>query len=337
MKDSDDSGTLRSRALVTGGSGVLGRQIAGALLERGTAVRILDRASPPPGLEKAEFIMGDITDADRVDEACRGCSVVFHLAARMPQAFLSDEAFYEVNVSGTRHIIDGCTRHGVPVLVFASTIEIYGPRTDFPVREDAPKLFTGVYSRNKWECEQMLHKARERHGLHVSMLRMPMIVGPGFYHEKSVLEMMRRVRRGKPLPLPGGPDIPLTIVAASDAANAFLAAAERKEADGKAFNIASGRGEPTRAFFSRFINAVGSRSRIVPIPRWIMSPVVSLSVRLGKPFPLVGTPAELLPFSLTGGDYDISCAREHLGYAPKKDCLTAMVEVYNWLQERSLI
>jgi dTDP-glucose 4,6-dehydratase len=254
----------------------------------------------------------------------------------MPQARLSENGFRRVNVDGTRNVAEGCLRHKVPALIFASTIEIYGAQTNFPIHEESPKLFTGIYSRNKWECERMLLEYR-KHGLRVSMLRMPMIMGAGFYHEKAVLSMMRRVRSGKPLPLPGGPEIPFTVVAASDVANAFLAAFDREEADGEAFNISAGPAEPTRAFFSRFIKTVGSHSRIVHIPRWIMPPLISLAVKLDIPLPLVDTPAELLPFALTGGDYDISKARKILGYEPQKDALSALVETYHWVLEQKLI
>jgi len=323
-----------SRVLVTGGSGVLGRAVTRALLERGVRVRVFDLADPPAEAQDAEFVRGDVTRAEAVIGACRGCDAVFHLAARMPQARLSEQGFRAVNVEGTRHAADGCVRHGVPTLVFASTIEMYGPQRRFPIREDAPKLFSGVYSRNKWESERMLRAYRARHGLRVSMLRMPMILGPGFHHEKSVLEMMRRVRLGRPLPLPGGPEIPFTAVASADAARAFVLAVGRDEADGEAFNITSGRGEPTRAFFARFVRAVGSRSRVVPVPRWVLAPAIALAVNLRRPLPLVATPAELLPFALTGGDYDIAKAAERLGYHPHTDCLTALVDLYHEVARR---
>lgn len=326
-----------SRVLVTGGSGVLGRAATRALLDRGVKVRVLDLTPPPAEPGDVEFVRGDVSHAGVVHDACRGCAAVFHLAGRMPQARLSPEGFHAVNVEGTRHAADGCVRHGVPTLVFASTIEMYGPQKTFPVREDAPKLFSGEYSRNKWASERLLRACRDRHGLRVSMLRMPMILGAGFYHEKSVLEMMRRVRRGRPLPLPGGPEIPFTAVAATDAARAFLLAAERDEADGEAFNITSGRGEPARALFNRFARAVGSRSRVVPVPRWIVAPAIALAVRFDRPLPLVDTPAELLPFALTGGDYDIAKAGERLGYHPRTDCLTALVELYRHLASRGLL
>jgi len=326
-----------SRALVTGGSGVLGRALTRALCDRGVEVRVFDLAPPPPTQGTVRFIRGDVACNEAVCEACRACSAVFHLAGRMPQARLSEEDFWAVNVDGTRHVAEGCVRHGVPTLVFASTIEIYGPQKRFPIPEDAPKRFTGIYSRNKWECERLLRTFRARHGLRVSMLRMPMILGAGFYHETSVIEMMRRVRRNRSLPLPGGREIPFTAVAATDAAAAFLAAAERKEADGEAFNVTAGRGEPTRALFSRFIRAVGSRSRVVPVPRWIVAGAIALAVRMNRPLPGLDTPVELLPFALTGGDYDIAKARTLLQFAPRADCLTALVETYRDLTRRNVI
>ena len=325
------------KALVTGGSGLLGRHLVTALKKRGMEARIFDMTPPPEELGSVEFVKGNVTDTEAVHEACRGCAVAFHLAGRMPQARLSENGFRRVNVEGTRNVAEGCLRHKVPALIFASTIEIYGAQKNFPIHEDSPKLFTGIYSRNKWECERMLLEYRKHHGLRVSMLRMPMIMGAGFYHEKAALSMMRRVRNGKPLPLPGGPDIPFTIVAASDVADAFIAAFQRKEADGEAFNISAGPAEPTREFFSRFIKTVGSTSRIAQIPHWIMPPLVYLAVKFDISLPMTDTPAELLPFSLTGGDYDISKARRILGYEPKKDALSALVETYRWVLEQKLI
>jgi nucleoside-diphosphate-sugar epimerase len=330
----DDSNELK--ALVTGGSGLLGRHLVSALLNRGMQVRVIDLSPPPENLGSVDFIKGSVTDAGLVMEACRGCSVAFHLAGRMPQARLSKDGFWQINVGGTKNVAEGCVLHGVPALIFASTIEIYGAQKDFPIHEESPKLFTGTYSRNKWECEQMLLDYRKKHGLKVSFMRMPMIMGAGFYHEKAALSMMRRVCYGKPLPLPGGPDIPFTIVAATDVADAFIAAYEIKEADGEAFNISAGPAEPTREFFSRFIEAVGSKSRITHIPHWIMPPIVYLAVKLDISLPMTDTPAELLPFSLTGGDYDISKATRVIGYKPKKSALDALIETYQWVLDQKL-
>ncbi len=328
---------MKAKALITGGSGVLGRHVTQALHARGIAVRILDLKRPPNDVDGIEFVRGDITDPEAVDMACKGCTGVFHLAGQMPQARLDEKGFHAVNVEGTRYVAEACVRHSIGYCIFASTIEMYGPQKQFPIAEDASKLFTGIYSRTKWQAEQLLLDYRKRYGLKVVMLRMPMILGPGFYHEKSVLEMMRRVRKGRPIPLPGGPPIPFIAVAASDAAEAFVLASLVDDADGEAFNIAAARAEPCRELFTSFIEAVGSRSRIIPVPRWIIGAVVFAAVKLDMSLPFVHTPPELLPFALTGGDYDISKARTILTFSPKKDCLTALIETYSWAVKQGMI
>jgi nucleoside-diphosphate-sugar epimerase len=145
------------KVLVTGGSGVLGRALISKLLEQGREVIVYDLKPPPQVHPKLVFIEGDVRDKQKVTKACKGCEIVFHLAAKMPQARLSEEGFYDINVRGTLNVADACVKNKVRRLVFASTTEIYGPQEiSTPLDEEAPKLFTGPYSRNKWECEKRL-------------------------------------------------------------------------------------------------------------------------------------------------------------------------------------
>ena len=52
--------------------------------------------------------------------------LVYHLAASLPQAKLTGEAFQQINVGGTANVLDGCVKYGVKRIVYASTIELYG-------------------------------------------------------------------------------------------------------------------------------------------------------------------------------------------------------------------
>ena len=99
----------------------------------------------------------------------------------MPQARLSERVSYDINVRGTLNVADACAKNRVKRLVFASTTEIYGPQPiTEPLDEGAPMLFTGHYSRNKFECEKRLLEYHREHGLEVTFLRMPMVFGPVF-------------------------------------------------------------------------------------------------------------------------------------------------------------
>ena len=67
-----------------------------------------------------------------------------------------------------------------------------------------------------------------------------------------------------------------------------------------------------------------------------MPPIVYLAVKFNISMPMTDTPSELLPFSLTGGDYDITKAQKILGYEPRKTALEALVETYNWVLDQKL-
>lgn len=317
--------------LITGGAGVLGRAVARELVEHGHRVRVLDVKPPAEDLGgKIEFVRGSVLDPAAVERAMAGVEVVYHLAASMPQAALSARGFWEINVGGTMLVADAAIKHGARRMVFASTIEIYGlyyPR-EFPVREDSPKRFTGVYSRNKWECEQRLLALQEKHGLEVSFPRMPMIFGPGFYHEASMMTLFKIIHRNLPVPVTAAPEAPWASVSAVDAAQGFRLCGEVPAADGEAFNFAAADAPACVAALTELISRVGSRSRLLKIPvRWTEA-TVNLIERFEKYSP---TPAELVRFALVGGVYSIDKAKKLLGYSPRLSAVQAMESAYRSL------
>lgn len=314
--------------VITGGSGVLGRALVRELLDCGKRVRVLD-LKPPPDPDDVEYIKGSVLDPDHVERAIKGAEVVYHLAASMPQADLSPRGFWEINVGGTLNVADAALQHGARRLVFASTIELYGlhfPR-EFPVIEESEKRFTGIYSRNKWECEERLLAIREKHGLEVVFPRMPMIFGPGFYHEPSMMFLFRLIKKGRPIPVVAHPDAPWASVGSADAGLAFRLCGEVPEADGQAFNIAAPDAPPCTDALKELIKLVGSRSRLLQVPVSLTERVVNLIEK----YEIGPTPAELVRFALVGGEYGIAKARAVLAYAPRLSAVQAMQSAYQYI------
>ncbi len=311
--------------LVTGGSGVLGRAIVKELYEHGCRVRVLDMKPLPPAVDgMAEFVEGSVTDGEALETAMQGVSVVHHLAASMPQADLSARGFWEINVGATVNAARAAIRAGARAFVFASTIEIYGLHYphEFPVREESPKRFTGVYSRNKLECEKRLSYMQEKTGLQVYFPRMPMIFGPGFYHEPSMTMLFRLIKRNLPVPVLAAPDAPWSSVSSADAAQAFRLCAEKEEAAGEAFNIAAPDAPPCTEVLRELVRAAGSRSKVIKVPQTWTEKLVDIVERRR----IGSTPPELARFALVGGVYSIEKAKRVLGYKPKLTACQAMAQ-----------
>jgi nucleoside-diphosphate-sugar epimerase len=316
--------------LITGGSGVLGRALIKELVGQGHNVRVLDLKQPAENTPNTEFIKGSVTDQNAIDQAVQGTEVVYHLAASMPQADLSARGFWEMNVGSTIKIAKAAVKHGLRRMVFASTIEIYGlhERHEFPVTEESQKRFTGIYSRNKLECEDRLRKISGEHGLEVVFPRMPMIFGPGFYHEPSMMLLFKLISKNRPLPVVAAPDAPWASVSSKDAATGLRLCGEAPGVSGQAFNIASYDAASCIDTLKQLTKSVGSSSRLISVPVPFIEMAFNLIEKYEKYSP---TPAELVRFALVGGIYSIDKAKSVLGYEPELSCVEGMESAYRFL------
>jgi dTDP-L-rhamnose 4-epimerase len=121
------------RVLVTGAAGFIGSHIAETMRAAGHDVRGLDSLSPAvhngrPDHIAGELVVGDVRDPAVVDEALAGVDAVCHQAAMVGLGVdLSDLPVYaDVNVTGTAVLLEAMGRHGIPRLVIASSMVVYG-------------------------------------------------------------------------------------------------------------------------------------------------------------------------------------------------------------------
>ena len=130
-------------ALVTGGTGFLGRHLVDGLLAQGRAVTVLARR-PAPDLTArgVRVITADLADDEAVRSACRGIETVFHVAAKVGVwGYYRD--FHQANVLGTRAVLAGCRAHGVPRLVCTSTPSVVYNGRDLAGAEESLPYTSG--------------------------------------------------------------------------------------------------------------------------------------------------------------------------------------------------
>src|SRR5580700_6864590 len=129
--------------LVTGGAGFIGSHVADTLLERGAQVTVYDNFST--GFRefvprRAKLVTADLLDQERLDEAMRGVSFVFHLAANadIKSNLKEPRKCVDQNIVVTQNVLEAMRAAGVREIAFSSTGSVYGEPKIIPTPEDAP-------------------------------------------------------------------------------------------------------------------------------------------------------------------------------------------------------
>ena len=118
-----------TRALITGGTGFVGSNIALRLAERHWDVRILQR--PGSSLELLEggpfeFVTGDVLQPETLPPALCGVDVIFHAAGVVDYWRQGTDRMYQVNVEGTRNVMEAALRSGIERVVHTSSTAAMG-------------------------------------------------------------------------------------------------------------------------------------------------------------------------------------------------------------------
>ena len=223
------------KCFVTGASGFLGGHLVRELVARGHQVKGLVRTrSNLRGVEGVEFerVVGDINDQEKLANALRGCDWCFHTAA-LYRLWLPDYTeMFDVNVSGTRHLIDAAVAAGCSRIVHTSTAGtmaaaravIHGELR--PTDESTPVTeadMAGPYLRSKWLAERIARRAA-REGAPVVVVNPTTPFGPRDVRPSPTGQwLIDFLRRRLPRQLEGG----FNIVHVRDVVAGHILAAEK--------------------------------------------------------------------------------------------------------------
>jgi UDP-glucose 4-epimerase len=261
-------GVTLTRALVTGGAGFIGSNIAGALRAAGTHVVVLDNLvsghrSNLDGLD-VEFIRGDVRDQAAVERAMVGVNVVFHLAASVGNKRSIDDPITdaETNVLGTLRVLEAARKSGVEKIVTSSSAGIFGELKQLPIGEGHPVEPDTPYGATKL-CEEKLCLAYAKlYDLDAICLRYFNVYGPNqrFDAYGNVIPIfVFKLLRGETLTVFGDGEQTRDFVNVADVVQANLKAASAPLSG--AFNIGSG----TRVSINGLVDLIREASGRDPV------------------------------------------------------------------------
>jgi len=205
------------KVLVTGTAGFIGSHVALKLLERGDEVIGLDNLSDyyDVNLKKARLarfiehprythVHADLAGRAAIEKAFTSHMPqrVIHLAAQAGVRYAAENphVYVSSNVTGFLHILEGCRRHAVEHLVFASTSSVYGANTAMPFSEhqSAEHPLT-LYAATKKANEQMAHSYAHLYDIPSTGLRFFTVYGPWGRPDMALFLFTKAMLAGEPI------------------------------------------------------------------------------------------------------------------------------------------
>ena len=325
-------GAANRTALITGGAGFIGSNLAQRLLtEKDVHVRVFDNLSRSGGesnldwlqshaeaRSRLEVVRGDVRDRKAVQAAARGATEIYHLAAQVAVTTSLDDptADFEVNAVGTLNVLEAARTSGHrPFLLFTSTNKVYGSleRLAVEVRDSRYRVsdaaFKGVaeeecldfhspYGCSKGAADQYVRDYARIYNLPTVVFRMSCIAGPRQFGNEDqgwVAHFLYSALSGNPITVYGDGYQVRDVLHVYDLLNAMMAARSHIECT---------RGE--------IYNLGGGMDRVLSVVELLRN----IERRTGKALPL--TYAEVRPGDQPLYISDTSKLKRHTGWAAQR-------------------
>jgi dihydroflavonol-4-reductase len=270
------------QVLVTGASGFVGSAVAKALSEAGFAVRAFVRSTSPRahlnGMQ-VEFVEGDLRDAESVRRAMNGVRHLFHVAADYRLWARDPREIAEVNVVGTRTVMNEALRAGVERVVYTSSVATLALNSDGqPVDETLPLAEAnaiGAYKRSKVAAERLVEAMIASDKLPAIIVNPSTPIGPRDVRPTPTGRIIVEAATGR---IPGFVDTGLNLVHVDDVAAGHIAAL-RQGRVGERY-ILGGENVQFSDMLADIAAMVGRRAPRLRFPRRMMMPAAYIAESL---------------------------------------------------------
>ena len=322
------------KALVTGATGFVGAAVVRALIKAGVDVRVLARRdSDFSNLQqfKVDGAYGDLRDKESLRKALAGCGQLYHVAAHYALWARNPAIFYDVNVTGTKNLMEAARDVGTERIVYCSTIGAIGLPPGGGLGTEATPVsleqMAGHYKRSKYLAEQEVLRLAKQ-GLPVVIVNPSAPVGEGDVKPTPTGQMIVEFMKGR---MPAYIETGMNIVDVDDVAAGHLLAMQKGRI-GERY-ILGAKNLMLRDIFEILSCLTGVNMPSVKLPRELILPLAYLNLAFswvtGIPprIPLEGV--KMAKYKM---HYDCSKAIRELGI-PQTPPEVALEKAVRWFRD----
>jgi nucleoside-diphosphate-sugar epimerase len=328
------------KMLVTGGTGFIGSRLALDARAKGHELVVAGQLNTPAERDRSRELtaagirieQGSLQDPAFARQVTDRCQAVVHLAAAQHEANVPDDYFFDVNVNGTRTLLEAAKLAGVKRFVYGSTIGVYGEYSGQALDESTPPRPMNVYGRSKLQAEEVVKTYQQ--ALETCIVRISETYGPGDFR---LLKLFRALDRGRFFIIGDGLNRRQAIHVA-DLVRGLLLAAESPAAVGETFVMAGQETMTTREMVQQVAQALGRRAPRWRAPLW---PFLAAAIVLERTLTPLGVQPPLhrrrLDFFRKSFVFSSTKARTVLNFTPTVPFAAGAVETANWYREKGYL
>jgi nucleoside-diphosphate-sugar epimerase len=326
------------KILVTGGTGFTGSHLVRRLLQAGHKVVVLDnqRGHVCDELQAlgAEILIGSVTDRTLVWKAIQGCEVVHHLAAAFRQVNLPKRVYWNVNVEGTRYLLEAALQSAVKTFIYCSTCGVHGDVKRGPADETAPITPADYYQYTKYEGEKVVAQFVGK-GLKIVTLRPTAIYGPG--DPERFYMLFKLVNQGRFFMFGDG-RAHYHPVYIDNLVDAFELAAASARGEGEVYLIGDEQSYTLNELVSAIAKTLGVDLKMRHVPFRLLWLAALASELAYKPF-RVDPPLfrRRVDWFRQNRAFTIAKAERELGYRPKVGLAEGLTKTAQWYCEHGYL
>jgi nucleoside-diphosphate-sugar epimerase len=323
------------KMLITGGTGFIGSRLALKCVRSGYSVRVLGQENTPAESDNrklieakgVEIILASVTDREALSEALRGIDIVFHLAATQHEMNVQDQKFWDVNVDGTRNMLEASIQADVKRFVHGSTIGVYGS-LEGNIDEESACEPDNIYGVTKLEGEKLVRSFQNK--LPVVVIRISEVYGPG---DRRLLKLFKAIHKNIFFMIGNGKNIH-HLIYIDDLLEGLLLAATSEEAPGEVFTLAGKEPVTTNDMVAVIAEQLGTSMPKFRVPLYPLLIAATIAEKTLRPFgiqpPLHRRRMDFFKKSFT---FSQQKASNILGFVPKTSFRQGVLETANWYEQ----